>query len=130
MHVCCSHPQEDGSEYAVAAWTGDLPTLERMRRLGCPLPRWRDSATGLFMYAMFRGPRSEHDGTLYQAPLPALRWLLDAGLAVDWEEAMGWAREREGDAAEVEEWLRAQREQRAGGAALKRRRLARLHRAT
>ncbi len=126
MHVCCSLPQGDGLDYARAAWTGDLPTLERMRRLGCPMPRCMCCGADVFTSAVHREPRSPYRSRPYQAPLPALRWLLDAGVLVDWEEALGAARKRHGDAVEVHEWLSAQREQRAGVAALKRRRLERL----
>ncbi len=122
----CCPPQEGGLPYLVAAFAGDLPTLERLRRLGCPLPRCRSVGTGIFLYAMCPGARGLPGSGLRQAPLQALGWLLDAGVQVDWEAAVEAARDRDGDAAEVEEWLRAQREQRSGGAALravKRRRL-------
>lgn len=113
-------------EYARAAWTGDLSTLERMWHLGCPMPSCSCCGADVFTKAVHRESRSPYRSKPYEAPLPALRWLLDAGVLVDWDEALGAARKRQGDAAEVEEWLMAQREQRAGVAASKRQRLERL----
>lgn len=109
--------------YVVAAFAADVPTLERLRRLDCPLPCCRSFGTAVFLYAVCPTAPGLPEAGLRQAPLQALGWLLDAGMRVDWEAAVEVARHREGDAAEVQEWLRAQREQRAGGAAVKRRRL-------
>lgn len=113
--------------YVHAAHAGDLPTLERLRRLGFPLPRHAAAAV-LFTSAvcarwaddLVPGGRPEPEDEDVQeergqASLPALGWLLDAGMAVDWRQAVEAARLRRGDAAGVAEWLREQRRQRAGG---------------
>ncbi|KAG2485195.1 hypothetical protein HYH03_016084 [Edaphochlamys debaryana] len=91
-----------GHPYVTAAIHGDLLTLEALRRLGLPLGRSEAGRRGLVTQAI-----------PCQAPLPALRWLRQAGCGVDWAgatdavcsgyKAAGWR-------AEVLAWLQAEAE--------------------
>ncbi|GLC47012.1 hypothetical protein PLESTM_002008600 [Pleodorina starrii] len=95
----------DGEAYLHAGRNGDFATLCCLRRLGCP---WGpDSST--FSRALF-------DDTEQDCSLAVLRWLVSEGCPVDWRQARRLAAQRhDGEAAAVADWVRAQRQQCAGG---------------
>ncbi|KAG2495320.1 hypothetical protein HYH03_006590 [Edaphochlamys debaryana] len=80
-----------GDAYEAAANEGDLRTLEALRRLHAPF----GPASG---YMLSRAVK--------EAPLPCLKWLVEAGAPVDWSrlEGQGYWR-MSGDSDEVEHWI-------------------------
>ncbi|GLC46345.1 hypothetical protein PLESTM_001860700 [Pleodorina starrii] len=93
-----------GEAYALASHNGDLATLRCLRRLGCP---WGPTRFGAFTQAVWSV--SDPAGLLGCSPLAALRWLLEEGCPVDWEEARSRAAQRrDPEAAAVRAWIDAQ----------------------
>ncbi|KAG2501346.1 hypothetical protein HYH03_001136 [Edaphochlamys debaryana] len=93
----CAKPT-DGGPYVAAASNGDLRTLGVLRRLGMPFGPRHGRAFARAVGA-------------FAAPLPALRWLVEAGFPVRWGAAAAAVEERHGaDAEEVRAWVEAQRQ--------------------
>ncbi|KAG2491021.1 hypothetical protein HYH03_010693 [Edaphochlamys debaryana] len=92
----------NGMPYVTAACSGDMRTLEVLRRVGMPL----GPQNGIAFKAAIGGRAREA-----AAPLPVLQWLVEAGMPVRWDKASEESRlyrsgpERE----EVRAWLKEQR---------------------
>ncbi|GLC40937.1 hypothetical protein PLESTB_000964800 [Pleodorina starrii] len=100
-----------GGTYARASYNGDLATLRCLRRLGCP---WGPTREGVFTRAVWSA--SDPSGLLGCSPLAALRWLLEEGRPVDWEEARRRAEgRRDPEAVAVRAWIDSQMQQGGGG---------------
>ncbi|PNH04223.1 hypothetical protein TSOC_009646, partial [Tetrabaena socialis] len=94
---------DDGEPYAWAATAGDLGNLRCLRRLGCP---W-SSGGSTFTSSLNRLNYGLEDNVRR-----ALCWLLDQGCPVDWDQAEAAAEGQENEG--LLEWLRTQRQRRAG----------------
>ncbi|KAG2500940.1 hypothetical protein HYH03_000765 [Edaphochlamys debaryana] len=91
-------PAASGTPYAIAAVNGDLRTLGLLRRLGMPFGPSNGRA---FCDAVGSGA----------APLPALKWLVEAGFPVRWGAAVKALGQRQaGDCEAVRAWVEAQRQ--------------------